>query len=156
MTTEEKAARVLLEHGMKVPLMAPLLFRLFGKKEISVLMPPPLLGTLYRISEVIESSGMGTVLNGGQAISIHELHSRFIKPLATIAAIGFLNGKWSGRIFSGPLAAWLYWHMRPLHLFACARVMSLLRMDENFTNTTRLIAGMKMTDPTLGQKESGS
>lgn len=155
MTQEQLAARALLEHGMKVPARAPSLLRAFGKKEIRILIPPPTLGTLYRVDEVAEAYGM-TDLLGDKPMSIHEARHRYTKPLSLIIAICISNGSATGWIFRKLIAWWLREHLQPLHLLTAGEVIEALRLDAAFLNTTRSVTGMKMTAPNLGQKEKGS
>lgn len=156
MTHEAAAARALLEQGIKVPVRAPLLFRLFGKKKISLIVPPPVLGTLYRIGEIVEASGMERVLSGETAITMAQIHREYIKPMCRIVAIALLNGKFTGSAFAAPLAAWLRWSLSPLYLFTIVRKLEALRLDDVFMNTIRSTVAMKMTAPKLSPKEIGS
>ncbi|MFD2874037.1 hypothetical protein ACFS5N_16260 [Mucilaginibacter ximonensis] len=155
MTQEQLAARALLEHGMKVPARAPSLLRAFGKKEISILIPPPTLGTLYRVDELVEASGM-TALIDDQSVNIHEARRRFTKPLSLAIAICISNGSAIGWLVRKPLAWWLREHLQPLHLLTVGEVIEALRLDKAFLNTTRSVIGMKMTRPNLGQTAKGS
>jgi hypothetical protein len=155
MTPEQAAARALLEHGMKVPARAPSLLRVFGKKEIRILIPPPTLGTLYRVDEVSEQYGMADLLSD-KPISIHEARKRFTKPLSLVIAICISNGNALGWLFRRLIAWWLREHLQPLHLLTAGEVIEALRTDAAFLNITRSVTGMKMTKPNLGQMEKGS
>ena len=156
MTTEANAAKALLEKGMKVPATAPSLLRLFGKRQIQLIVPPPHLGTLYRASEIIDESGLDKVLSGAESVTMHQVHKQYIKPISKIVAVSILNYWFVGWLFARPLAMWLRWHVTPLYLFTAARVMDTLRLDESFLKSIRLLAKMKMTTPNLSPEEKGS
>jgi hypothetical protein len=147
MNIEQTAAETLLNKGIKVPVTAPLLLRVFGKDQLRLTITQPFLGTLYRISAVYLSTGLtGADIDALNEANAHHLFTDHGRQLARIAALGWLNGYWRGRLLSGMVARWLYWHLTPLQLLTLANVLVLLSSTQAFTNTIRLAASMRMTN----------
>jgi hypothetical protein len=155
--TELDAANALLEHGIKVQVTAPLLFRLFGKRTVPVVIRPPFMGTLYRISAINSRAGIteGT-LEALEAMPVDQLNMNYIWPMAKVAATAILNNHLGCVLFTLPLAAWLKWHMKQRQLMSVSAVINKLNGKKAFMNTIRLAAGLHITTPNLSQENQGS
>lgn len=157
MDFEKQAAERLLERGIEVRATAPLLLRILGKRTIALVVRQPCLGTLYRISLIYLAMGIGDErLADLDNENVHALFTKHGKALTEIAAQAILNGKWSGRLFGGILARWLFWKLNPVQLLTIANVLVSITGTEGFTTTIRLVRNMKMTQPNLSQTAGGS
>ncbi|MDO3641976.1 hypothetical protein [Mucilaginibacter sp. L3T2-6] len=149
---ELNAAERLLDRGIKVPVTAPLLFRLFGKRKINVVVRMPYLGTLYRISALFLSMGISDDrLKDMTGENIHNLFAKHGKTLTKIVAQALLNGWLTGWLFARPVAAWLYWRLNNVQLLTLADTLVSLTGSDAFTNTIRLVRMMKRTAPNQSQ-----
>lgn len=155
--TEYQAANALLEHGIKVQVTAPLLFRLFGKRTVSVVIRPPYMGTLYRISAINSGAGITEeVLETLDTLPVDQMNLKYIRPMAKVAATAILNNYWACMLFALPLALWLQWHMSQRQLMSVSFIINKLNGKKTFTNTIRLAAGLQITAPNLSQENQGS
>lgn len=157
--TERLAADTILERGVRVKLPAPFFLRLF-RREITPVLRQPKYGTLLHVARVSLKTGFDvTKLNEGDINSAHELISKYVRPVAKIAAILFLNSKWKIGLFSNVVANWLIWKLTPRKMAEIAILAVAYGGIEDFTTTIRLIGAMRMkaTGPhNLSQKENGS
>lgn len=155
--TDLQAANALLEYGMEVQVTAPLLFRLFGKRALTVVVPPPFMGTIYRISRINSKAGITTEVSESlESMPVSELHDKYSWPMAKVAATAILNGYFACMLFTLPFAAWLRWHLKPWQLNTIATAMNLLNGKKAFTDTIRSSWGMQITTPNLSQANQGS
>lgn len=154
MGIEEKAAVTLLDKGIKVPVKAPLLFRLFGKRLVHIVVRSPRLGTLYRLSLLIVRAGLTEeILNGEKP---HQLILSYVKPMTQIAAQAWLNNWICGRVFGGLVAFWFRWSMDNIKLLGLCRVLVTLTGSEAFPNSITLVTSLKVTSPRMSQQTEGS
>ncbi|MGZ3753580.1 MAG: hypothetical protein ACXVAY_01395 [Mucilaginibacter sp.] len=157
MNIEQKAAATLLDKGIKVPVTAPLLFRLFGKQQINITIGHPYLGTLYRISELCASSGIDSdLLEGIDEMNAHDLYRVHGKVMARIAAYAWLNANRRGSLLAGIVSGWFYWHLKPIQLKTLVEVLIVLSNASHFRNTIRSVSTMTMMKPNLSQEAQGS
>lgn len=157
MRTEQHAAATLLDKGIKVPVTAPLLLRMLGKRTVNLVIKQPYLGTLYRISWLMLKTRLNDKqLNELNEANAHILFARHGSSLAKVVAAAWLNDYWLGKLFTGLVSKWLYWHLTPIQLLTIANVLVFLSSTQSFTNTIRSVASMKMTKPNLSQQNQGS
>lgn len=89
---ELKAAKILLKRGVKVPVTAPLFFRIFGKKTINLVITAPNLYTLIKIAEIFCEMRIKETKDLSFAESF-ELLKAHHKQMITIVALATLNDK---------------------------------------------------------------
>ncbi|MGB4774086.1 MAG: hypothetical protein WBP45_02845 [Daejeonella sp.] len=155
--TETLAADTLLERGVKVSIPAPLFLRFFGKKNVSAVIRQPKLGTLMRISRLYLKTGItADQLAGIDHENAHQLVAKNGRMMAKIMATALLNGYWRGLLLTGLLAAWLIWKISPQKLCALVYLMVIFSGTQDFFNTIKLVADMKMTSPDLSQRAKRS
>lgn len=157
MSIELNAANTLLDQGVKVPVKAPLLLRLFGKKHIKLVIRAPYLGTLLRISAIYERMQITPEqLKKLDDDNIHQLFLKHTKKCAEIAAQCMLNNFLLGKLLGPLLSVWLLWKLSPGKLMQIAQVMGFLTEKEAFTHTIRLVSTLTMMKPNLSQEEQRS
>jgi len=153
MTAELQAAKALLDEGIKVPVTAPLFFKMFGKQKLNLVVKQPYLGTLYRISKIYLASGLAEDQETKDAELLFLNHG---KAMSRIAAMAILNGYWKGKFLGGLLSWWLFENMPALYLQTIMQVLKVVSGREAFTNTIKLVGEMIMTTPNLSQQTQGS
>jgi len=142
---QREAANILLDQGVSIPMTAPWLFRLFGKKQIRLTIRRPYWGTMVRVSRAWLSIGVDS-----KTIAKNTLEDDLLliqahgKTVATIVAYGFLRGWFSG-LFAPLLGRYLLWRASPIILVESAFRLVTLSRVEDFTNTIRLIGTMNVT-----------
>lgn len=159
--TERLAAETILQRGVKIKLAAPWLIRWF-KKTVTLRLYSPYEGTLFRVSAYYLSTGLKD--HKLQNITIEEsllLMSLHGKAISKAVACAILNGYWSGKLFTRPLAWYLRWHLKPREMFSLTSALLIYGGTSDFMNTTRLVRQMKTTTPKMmktdqGQKTQGS
>lgn len=148
MSVEKQAAETLLEKGVRIGLSAPFFFRLFGKKEVGLVIRPTYLGTLEAVSALYLSLGVDlTNLEQWDIEDIHAFVHKHGKTVRRIIAIAALNGNWSVRLLTKPLASWLKWKLTPAKMLDIAGMVILLSQVDRFTNTIKLFGSMRITSP---------
>lgn len=154
---EHQAAENILQRGVKIKIGAPFFLRWFGKKTIGIRITSPFEGTMFRVSSYYLSTGIKDQqledLTTEEALALMSIHG---KTICKAVACAILNGYWSGKLFTKPLAWYLRWHCRPRELFALITVLLIYGGTQDFISTTRSVRQMKTTSPNLGQKTKGS
>ena len=146
------AAETLLQRGVRVPIVAPLLFRLFGKKKLSFYLYQPSLGNKVRISSlylkmgITEAELQETTLENAEALLIK--HST---TLLRIVAICMFKGCFWPWLLNRPMAYYLKWKINPQRLFALAQIIRSFSGTTDFMNTIRSAKKMKITEPIPSQ-----
>lgn len=154
---EQQVAATLLDKGIEVPVTAPLLFRLFGKRVHHITIRPPFLGTLITISEVNTKHGLDAdKLEEIRADNMNALVIKYAKPLSNIAALAWLNNAFANRLLAWLVAAYFRRHIDPRQLQILATVFKIQASKPAFTNTIGLVSDMTMTKPNLSQTIQGS
>ncbi|MBD1394260.1 hypothetical protein [Mucilaginibacter glaciei] len=157
MKVEQQAAATLLEQGIKVRVTAPLLFRVFGRKIIELVMLAPNQGTLLRISALYLSTGIqADELKEMDEGNAHALFTKHGRTLCSIIAVAWLHGYWRGKLFTRIVSRWLYWHLNNMQMLTIVNLLVMLSSKESFTTSIRLIATMKITAPNLSHENQGS
>ncbi|HAQ21108.1 MAG TPA: hypothetical protein DCR40_18025 [Prolixibacteraceae bacterium] len=145
---QRRAAETILERGVRVRLPAPRFLRLLGKKEIAVTIGQPYLGTLEHLSMLSLKAGFSFEgIDTGDLDAAHRLIAAHSKTVRRILAVMILNSKLKIFLFSGVLASWLKWKVKPHRLLELFLVIVTLSGMEDFTNTIRLIRSMRVTMP---------
>jgi hypothetical protein len=142
---QKQASEILLDIGVSIPMPAPMLLRVFGKKEIRIVIRRPCWGTLMRISRLWLSMEVDTetvkMNTNEQDLELMEKHG---KTVAKIVAMGIVRGYYTGRL--APIVAWfLLWKVNPIFLIEAAFKLVTLSRVSDFRNTTILLSAMLMT-----------
>jgi hypothetical protein len=142
---EIKTVDTLLDKGVRVAIPAPFFLRLFRKRSITVNVKRPVLGNMLRISKLYLQMKVEANENdlGGW---IKTLETCAV-PVSRICAIGMLRGRYSGWLFTKPLARYLRWNMTTRDLANLAAILVSLSGYQDFTNTIKLLGLMRMTQP---------
>lgn len=157
MQTELHAAEAILQRGQPVKTRAPLLFRLFGIKRITLMLYMPYAGTLDRVAIYYLKTGIPVEkLNSISAEEALTLRAEHGNDLRKAVATAILNGYWSGKLFTRPLAAYLKWSLHDKTIFKILNLLIAFGGLADFMSTTRYIRAMRITAPNLGQKTKGS
>lgn len=142
---QREAANILLDLGVSIPMTAPRLFRLFGKKQIRLTIRRPCWGTMVRISTVWLSMGVSSeTIKKNTLEDDLKLIQQHGRTVTKIVAYGILRGWFSG-LFAPILGRILLWKVHPTILVEAAYKLVTLSRVEDFTNTIRLLATMDVT-----------
>ncbi|MEZ2337691.1 hypothetical protein AB6735_18740 [Mucilaginibacter sp. RCC_168] len=157
MNIESQAAATLLDKGIKVRVTAPLLFRLFGRQDINLVIRAATGGTINRCNDLFLSTGMTREqLPDLEDMEAHTLYKQFTPTLCKIIATAWLNSFFFGWLLARIVGHWLYWHMSMPQIVTSMKVILMLMVKEGFLNTIRSAATMQMTAPNLSQINQGS
>ena len=136
---------------------APFFMRWFGKRTISLTVRSPYEGTMHRVASYYLSTGINSDelndISHEAALSLWAIHG---KTICKAVACAWLNGYWSGKLFTGLLGWYIQWHCKPKELFGIVTILLLYGGTSDFINTTRSVRMMKLTTPKLGQETQGS
>lgn len=151
------AAETLLQRGVRVEIVAPLLLRLFGKKKFFFYLYQPSLGNKIRISRMYLSMGItADQLNATTQEEADRLLVKHSHTLLRMLAIAMMKGRLMPWLFNRPMAYFLKYKLSPQQLFTMVQALVLFSGTADFMNTTRLFKGMKITAANLGQTVQGS
>lgn len=154
---EKLAADTILQRGVKVKIPAPFFIRLFGKKNISLLLTSPFEGTMHRVASYYLSTGITSdKLEGITVEEAAQLHAKHGKAISKAVAVAILNGYISGWLFTKILAWYLRWHLTPRVLLTLTTTLIIYGGVQDFINTTKSVRKMTLTTPKVGQKTQGS
>jgi len=152
---EERAANILIERGVKVPVTAPLFLRLFGKKKINLVVKALSIYSLKRVAihylqMQIKSIDELTVPQGFEILLKHN------KAVSKIVAESIINNRWLK--FIVPYIAYLlHGRLQAKELFYLYQLVIVYGGIQDFTNTIRLTEATRITMPmNLSQKETTS
>ncbi|WP_115171340.1 hypothetical protein [Sphingobacterium spiritivorum] len=154
---ESLAAETLLQRGVKVQITAPLLFRLFRKKNIALSVYQPSLGNKIRISALYLKMGIKeaelqeTTHENAEALLVKYSHT-----LLRIVAICMFKGCFWPWLLNRPVAVYLKWKLTPQRLFALVHLIVLFSGTTDFMNTIRSVKTMKVTEPIQSQNPKRS
>lgn len=154
---ERLAADQILDRGARMKMRAPFLLRIIGIKEVSLTVRAPYEGTLHRVASYYLSTGLSSEklenLTHEEALGIMVAHG---KSLRRAVACAWLNGYWTGKLFTKPLAHYMKWHCKPVEISTIAMLILIYGGAADFMSTTRSVRMMKITTPKMGQKDQGS
>lgn len=145
MNIEKHAADILLDRGVSWPVPAPWFLRIFGKKKIKISVKALKLGTLYELSGLYAS--MGIISQEDLNKDPHGLIRNHIKTICRIAAICILNSRTRIRLFSKPLALFIFKRFTANMLLEVMLFIATFSGVSAFINTIGLIGDLKITTP---------
>lgn len=143
--TEKRAANIILERGVSVPVEAPLFLKLFGKKTVNLTVKAPSIYTLGRIAERYLSLEIETTVDLTLPESF-ELLKKHNKAFAEIIAEAILS-KRSQKKYVGVLAWWLCGHISASQLCSLFQLIIMYGGIEDFISTIRLTEATRITMP---------
>jgi len=112
------------------------------------------MGTLMRVSAYYTSTGITDdkleKITFEQAQVLLQVHG---KSISKAVAVAILNGYWSGKILTRPLARYLRWKATPQQIMTLASALLVYGGVKDFMTTTRSVRQMTITRPNLGQKD---
>lgn len=140
MNAEKKAANILMQRGVAVPVAAPLFLRLFGKKTIHLVVKAPDLRAsikvAYRYLQLgIENTGEMTL---PEAFTLLKTHGRSITQIIALC----ISPTWFR-----PLSWLLMRRLNHQELNYLFTMIILYGGIEDFINTIRLIEATRITKP---------
>lgn len=155
---EYNAARTILENGVRAKIPAPFFLRVLGKKNISVTVKQPYLGTLMHMSQLclrcdfdITKIEQGELDEASKAIVLHG------KDISRIVAVILLNSRWKIRLFSGMASKYLRWKLSTRKLAELVILIVSLSGVQDFMSSIRLLRSMTVTTPkNVSHKVQGS
>ena len=152
---EIRTVDTILDKGVRVPIPAPLFLRVFGKKTVNVTVHRPVMGNMLRISRLYLKLNIDSIDKGlGEWARLMETCT---KPVTRIVAYGLLRGRTTAWLLNRPLAWYLRGCMHHADMANLAAMLVMLSGVQDFSNTIKFLALMKMTGPkNLSQDEAGS
>jgi hypothetical protein len=155
---ELHAADLILKRGVRLELRAPLFLRILRKKTLKLVVTSPLEGTLQRVAKYYLETGITSDqldnITHEQALGLMAVHG---KQLNKAVACAWLNGWFSGWMFTRPLAWYMRWHCKSEDILVIATMILLYGGVSDFMNTTRSVRMMRTTSPRIeGQTRRGS
>ncbi len=149
---EKQAAELLLKRGVKVPVTAPLLFRLFRKRIITLVVKSPTVLTYLKVAHKF----LEMEVDPDRDIELKEafeVYAKHGKKESEIIALCLLNNRflyW----FHKPLAWWLRGKVTETESNYLYQLIVVYGGVQDFINTIRLIKTTRMTAPmNLSQKK---
>lgn len=139
--TEKRAADLLTERGVKVQVAAPLFFRIFGRRTISMEVTAPKVKTLLKIARIYLSMGISNTgdMTVKEAFGLYANHA---KDMSRIVAM-CIPGIWSHRF-----RAWVMRRsMTEKEISYLFHLIILYGGIEDFINTIRLTEATRITKP---------
>lgn len=135
--TENQAGSVLLDRGMR-----------FKAGFLHFTIRQSYLGTLLYISKIytellIDDEALKNTTFKGSYAFVPENAKR----MAKILAYSILNNRLKIMLFSGLLAKYLLWNVKPDKLFSLISTLLILNNVSDFTNSIRLIHALRMMKP---------
>lgn len=143
--TEHKAANILLKRGVKVPVTAPLFFRLLGKKTLNLTVSAPTTHTLIIIAEKFLSLRIqGTEdLSLPNSFELLKLHGKTMTEIVAACILNDHKKMWRHRF----LADFLAKRLTAEELSYLFHLIIVYGGVEDFINTIRLTEAMRITKP---------
>lgn len=153
LATEKFAADTILQRGVTIKIPAPFFIR-WIKKSINLKLRSPYEGTMHRVASYYLRTGMTMELLEGltteEALKLQLKHG---KTISKAVAVAILNGYWSGKFFTRPLAWYLRWHLKGSELYVLTTTLLIFGGVQDFINTTKSVRKMKLTTPKMGQSQ---
>jgi hypothetical protein len=144
MNVEKHASDILLDRGVSWPVPAPWFLRILGKKKVKITVKALKLGTLYELSGLYASMGINQEdLNKDP----HPLIRDHMKTVCRITAICILNSRIRIRLFSKPLARFIFHRFTANMLLEVVIFIATFSGVTAFLNTIGLIGDLKITTP---------
>jgi len=157
MQVEKLAADRILNKGVRIAMRAPFFMRWIGKKTVSLTIRSPYEGTMHRVASYYLSTGIKLEqlenITHEESLALMVAHGG---TLTKAVACAWLNGYWSGKWLTKPLAAYMRWHCMPEQIATIATMLLIYGGTSDFINITRSVRMMKITAPRTGQQDQGS
>jgi len=143
--TEHKAANILLKRGVKVPVTAPLFFRLLGKKTIDVVVKAPTSDTLLVIAEKYLSMRIEQTkdLTLPESFALLKNHSKTMTEIIAITILDQKRNFFKIRFFTWLLSK----RLTQEELNYLFHLIVIYGGVEDFINTIRLMEAVRITKP---------
>nr|DAO24316.1 MAG TPA: hypothetical protein [Bacteriophage sp.] len=149
---EKQAAELLLKRGVKVPVTAPLLFRLFRKRIINLVVKSPTVLTYLKVAHKF----LEMEVDPDRDIELKEafeVYAKHGKKESEIIALCLLNNRFLYWLHK-PLAWWLRSKITETESNYLYQLIVVYGGVQDFINTIRLIKTTRMTAPmNLSQKK---
>lgn len=147
----------LLDTGLLVTIPAPQLLRLFGIKKIPVRFKRPVYAQLLRISRLYVSMNIDLQkIEESEAIVLLTEVARHGKNASRLIALGLIRSSSFSFLFHRLVARYLRRRMDAKTMAELAKLVVALSGAEHFTTIIRSIAHLRVSAPSLSQKETGS
>jgi hypothetical protein len=154
MNVEKHAADILLDRGVSWPVPAPWFLRILGKKKVKITVKALKLGTLYELSGLYASMG---IREEDLKKDPHVLIRDHMKTVCQVTAICILNSRIRIRLFSKPLARFIFHRFTANMLLEVMIFIATFSGVTAFINTIGLIGDMRITTPKdPGPRDQGS
>lgn len=153
---EIKTVDTLLDKGVRAQIPAPLFFRIFGKKTISVVVRRSVMANMLLISKKYIQMNLHDDF-GDDFSEWTKIFLATCKPVSEIVAIGMLSRSLPVWLFAKPLARYLRKNMTSRELASIAAMLVTLNGVQDFLNTIRFLRTMRITKPRMtSPEEEGS
>lgn len=156
--TEARAAKGILERGIRTKVRAPFFLRLLRIKTIPLTLRMLYGGTLFRVSEYYLSTGITSdELKEVSAERALELQAKHGKTIYRAVACALLNGRRRDWLFGKLLANHLLENMPIREALLLLEICLIHNGTADFMSITRYVRNLMITEPTnQGQKKAGS
>lgn len=156
---ELHAAKTILQRGLEIPIKAPLLLRIFGKRTVKLKLYQPTSGTMSRVAVEYLKTGISKKhlddITPEQALLLLANHGISIHRAVATAILG---GYISGFLFTRILAFYLRENLLEEEISGIMDTLIAYGGLSHFMNTTRSVRlmKMKMMMPMMGHENQGS
>lgn len=156
--TEIHAAYSILERGIRAKVRAPLFLRLIGIKFLPLLIRRLYAGTLLKIVPHYLKTGITQEqlkeITLEEGLSLMDKHGKAISRCVAIAVVNRRYDLGLSRLLAWYMLGYMDWR----EILKLLETVLIYGGIGDFMSTTRLIRGLKITDPAqkLGQKKKGS
>jgi len=140
---EEIAPRILLKRGVKVPITAPLFFRLFGKKEIRLVLRQPTARTLLKIAAIACETNYKEEMDLKEALEFYKTNAKKVHKIVALSILNSPRKNWLASI----LARQLRRQLTEQHLLYLYQLVVAQGGVQDFMNTIRLVMQTRITRP---------
>ena len=154
---ELAAAEALLNRRLKLTLPAPRWMRLFGVRTIPFYAYRPTVAMLLRMSGVLAAMDIDLAqLKSGRLADVLTVVSRNGKRASRLVALGMIRGSVASMLFHRLLAWYLRCNMDMRGLAELTQLIAVTSGAEDFVSIIASASGLRMTEPTASQAETGS
>ncbi|GAB3701449.1 hypothetical protein GCM10027592_29570 [Spirosoma flavus] len=147
---EKQELDILIDAGVKFSVPEFSLLRIFGKKTRDFVISEPYLGTMDQMS--VYALRLANDFSEEKLKSNPIGESKRLYPnsrlCAKIIAIAVLNNYWTIKLFSGILARYFLWGIKPRVLAELTMIINTTSNIPDFTNSIRYLSANRTTKPT--------
>lgn len=146
---EINEAAILIDKGVKFSVPKRSILKFFSKqKERTFYIKQPYLGTLDLVSELFLSINLDEQkLQDNPLTASKEIVKTSAQKCAKVVAISVLNSKIMIKLFSGLLASYFLWRIKPSTLIKLAYIINQMNNYGDFINSIRLMSAIRTTAP---------